>query len=200
MNTRIDYLYRDSENYKVYNSVIVPGTFTDAQKKAIVDSLDGDLFVPNAVGFPEKRFDYWDDESDSGCFEFCLFEETLDTRTIDLLPEEIVTAFQRNKGKWAQLATERFTELSQEWKEIANRPIPGSESKPKFGVLVAAQNEFCFVTKIYPNNYAEWLSGEPAKMWDSRCAAKEIASGLCANGTPAMVVEVPSNWAKLKNF
>ena len=53
--TRINYLYRDADNYKKYNSVVVPGVFTEDEKQRIIDSLDGVYFVPDAVGFPEDK-------------------------------------------------------------------------------------------------------------------------------------------------
>ena len=40
MNTRISYLYRDAGNYKKHNEVVVPGTFTPKQIKAITGCLD----------------------------------------------------------------------------------------------------------------------------------------------------------------
>lgn len=40
MNTRISYLYRDASNYKKHNEVVVPGTFTPEQIKAITGCLD----------------------------------------------------------------------------------------------------------------------------------------------------------------
>lgn len=35
MNTRISYLYRDADNYKVLNSCVVEGEVTEEQKKTI---------------------------------------------------------------------------------------------------------------------------------------------------------------------
>ena len=40
-NTRINYLYRDASNYKKYNEVIIPGTFTEEQIHTFELSEDG---------------------------------------------------------------------------------------------------------------------------------------------------------------
>lgn len=47
MNTRILYLYRDADNYKVPNSCVVEGEVTEDQKNSILSSLDdGCYFIP----------------------------------------------------------------------------------------------------------------------------------------------------------
>jgi len=60
LNTKIEYLYRDASNYKVYNECVVKGIVTAEQRKEIVDCLnEGEYFIPSQVGLPEKRFDDW---------------------------------------------------------------------------------------------------------------------------------------------
>jgi hypothetical protein len=49
-NTRIDYLYRDAGNYKVYDSIIVAGVLTEQEQKDLHDALDSDCFIPEQVG------------------------------------------------------------------------------------------------------------------------------------------------------
>ena len=41
MNTKIEYLYRDADNYKVWNTCVVCGEITEQQKETIINSLDG---------------------------------------------------------------------------------------------------------------------------------------------------------------
>lgn len=73
--------------------------------------------------------------------------------------------------------------------------------KKKYGVLVVCENGFHFVTRTnLENKSAEWMPGEPVQTWASRRYAAVIASGLHHNGTPAMVVEVPSYLTDIKDF
>ena len=39
-NTRIDYLYRDADNYKRDNTCVVAGAITEEQQAIVLDSLD----------------------------------------------------------------------------------------------------------------------------------------------------------------
>ena len=70
LNTRINYLYRDADNYKMHNSCVVSGEITEAQAIEIMSCLDsGEYFIPRQVGLPEKRFDRLDEETDHCWFE-----------------------------------------------------------------------------------------------------------------------------------
>lgn len=40
MNTRICYLYRDSDNYKVHNMCVIHGELTDSQIDQILECCD----------------------------------------------------------------------------------------------------------------------------------------------------------------
>ncbi|MBP3585213.1 MAG: hypothetical protein J6J59_05960 [Peptococcaceae bacterium] len=69
LNTKIEYLYRDASNYKIYNECVVKGILTAEQREEIVDCLsEGEYFIPSQVGLPEKRFDDWT-EDDHPWFE-----------------------------------------------------------------------------------------------------------------------------------
>lgn len=51
MNTKIHYLYRDADNYKVHNSCVIKGVLTPAQIDIILGCCDaGEYFIPNQVG------------------------------------------------------------------------------------------------------------------------------------------------------
>lgn len=114
MNTRINYLYRDADNYKMPNSCIVAGKITPEQIDTIISTLDdGEYFIPRLVGLPEKKFDTYDPQSDHPFFELGpdSFEPTKARATIDLTVEALVEAFTRQKGKWHCIEPERALEL-----------------------------------------------------------------------------------------
>ena len=94
-STCIGYLYRDGSNYKVPNKVIVPGRYTDEQIKTIINCLDdGMYFIPDKVGFPEKKFDT-ETEDDHPWFE-------LDELDFEESPEEVVDLFLAAKDHWEE--------------------------------------------------------------------------------------------------
>ena len=56
MNTKISYLYRDADNYKVYNECIVQGEISEEQIRQILDCCDmGEYFIPQQVGCPKEN-------------------------------------------------------------------------------------------------------------------------------------------------
>ena len=78
MNTKINYLYRDASNYKVYNQVIVAGEITPEHLRRIADTLDeGEYFIPSVVGLPEKKFETQTDD-DHLWFEWEIDDEDFD--------------------------------------------------------------------------------------------------------------------------
>ena len=140
LNSLISYLYRDSDNYKVHNVCIINGLLTSEQQQRILDCLhEGEWFIPNAVGLPEKRFDTWDDQSDHPWFELdeYSFETTHGNPTVDVTPAGLVKAFEACKGKWqkfecdaiARLAPMVVSELIQEATERSG----GQEIGQSFG-------------------------------------------------------------------
>lgn len=69
MNTKLNYLYRDADNYKMPNSCVVIGEISEAQIAEVISCLDcGEYFIPQQVGLPEKRFDRFDEEVDQCWF------------------------------------------------------------------------------------------------------------------------------------
>lgn len=103
-STCIGYLYRDGSNYKVPNNVIVPGRYTDEQIKTIINCLDdGMYFIPDKVGFPEKKFDT-ETEDDHPWFELDAldFEDSAEAPQIDKSPEEVVDLFLAAKDHWEE--------------------------------------------------------------------------------------------------
>lgn len=61
----------------------------------------------------------------------------------------------------------------------------------KYAILVDCGTSFRFVTQILISNAAEWNAEQKALLFASKVRASDIATGLCWNGYPAMVVEVP---------
>ena len=101
MNTRINYLYRDADNYKMPQCCILSGGLTYEKEKEILNCLEsGEYFIPRQVGLPEKRFDRYDPAVDHCWFEwdgFCLTEAP---STIALSVEELLNNFRAAKGNW----------------------------------------------------------------------------------------------------
>ena len=103
MNTKINYLYRDADNYKVHNECVVQGTISAEQIAVVLECLDeGEYFIPHLVGLPEKRFDTFDPQVDHPYFELSedSFEETMEPATVEVQVDELVSAFLCCKGKW----------------------------------------------------------------------------------------------------
>lgn len=113
MNTKISYLYRDADNYKVYNECIVPGVLTQEQEEAILDSRhDGEWFIPSLVGLPGKDFtslgyDY-DEEVDHPWFELDDdgFQKTTASPTVSVTAQELAGAFLACRDKWETISRE----------------------------------------------------------------------------------------------
>lgn len=105
-NTKINYLYRDACNYKVYNECVVEGTITEEQQKMILECLDeGEYFIPSKVGLPEEKFGTEDDpDVDHEWFELGEgdFSRTFENPTVSITANELVQAFLRCKDKWVE--------------------------------------------------------------------------------------------------
>ena len=114
MNTKINYLYRDADNYKVHNECVVQGTISAERIAVVLECLDeGEYFIPHLVGLPEKRFDTFDPQVDHPYFELSedSFEETMEPATVEVKADELVSAFLNCKGKWEQIDPDRTMEL-----------------------------------------------------------------------------------------
>lgn len=114
MNTKIEYLYRDADNYKAYNSCVISGELTQDQIDTLVDCLmDGEYFVPRMVGLPEKKFETYAPETDHPYFELdenC-FTPTDAAATVRVTAAELVDSFMKQKGKWHFIERDRALEL-----------------------------------------------------------------------------------------
>lgn len=105
MNTKINYLYRDASNYKVYHDEVVAGEISEEQKAAILDSLDcGEYFIPGAVGLPGGQFEVFEPMEDHPWFELEreAFKETHEAPTVEMTTAELAESFAKCKGRWMQ--------------------------------------------------------------------------------------------------
>ncbi len=103
MNTKISYLYRDANNYKVHNECVIEGELTEQQIETIMDCCDcGEYFIPGQVGMPERKFDEYDSEADHCWFELSRdgFEQTSRPADISLTAEQLVSNFSACKDNW----------------------------------------------------------------------------------------------------
>jgi len=149
VNTKISYLYRDADNYKVWNDCIIPGVLTKEQQAMILGCLDeGEYFIPSLVGLPEKTFTdlgySYDEQADHPWFELgeASFERTTAPATVKITPEELVSAFCQRKDHW--LASDVSLSLDspiQGW-YLTRYPTddcgPDINSKVSFGMIFDA--------------------------------------------------------------
>ena len=111
MNTRISYLYRDADNYKVHNVCVINGELTDDQIDQILECCDmGEYFIPSQVGLPERKFEEIDSERDHCWFELNRdgFEPCDQEADTSLTAEQLTAIFQDCPSIWVDdLAPER---------------------------------------------------------------------------------------------
>lgn len=56
MNTRVEYLYRDADNYKQFAWVVLGGEITPEERAHITAALnDGEFFIPSQVGLEDLQ-------------------------------------------------------------------------------------------------------------------------------------------------
>lgn len=102
-STKVSYLYRDADNYKVHNEVVLAGEISEEQIEEIIASLNlGEYFIPGMVGLPAERFSTYDPEADHDWFElgYESFESTEQRPTVPMSVEELVDAFRSIRGDW----------------------------------------------------------------------------------------------------
>lgn len=100
-NTRLNYMYRDANNYKTWNSVVLSGTMTDEMfeemKKCCEDGRK--LFIPEQLGLELLR-DWSTTEDDHPYAELLEYELVPDKQTADMTVEELLEKFRKAKGNW----------------------------------------------------------------------------------------------------
>ena len=91
INTKIEYLYRDADNYKQYNSVIFSGAIPSLSIDSLADRLDeGKYFIPSRLGLEDlqhRMVDGYNPSVDHPYHELVeiveVHEPVTDTRSID---------------------------------------------------------------------------------------------------------------------
>ena len=99
MNTKISYLYRDADNYKVGNTAVVAGEISEEDRQYIFGHCldDDEWFIPHKVGLPEKTFAdlgyKYDADADHPYFELESMELTDEQPTVNVTAEQLVERF-----------------------------------------------------------------------------------------------------------
>lgn len=116
-NTRLNYLYRDAGNWKVWQDVVLPGRMTDEIYQELVSCCeDGrELFIPEQVGLDLIR-EWETTEDDHPYCELGDFEIVNDSPTTDMTIEELLDNFRKAKDNWRPEDYEPEIYES-EWKE-----------------------------------------------------------------------------------
>lgn len=114
-NTRIEYLYRDADNYKCHNAVVIPGTMSREQIVRLMACLDeGEYFIPEQVGLPANDMQSlgysYDEQSDHPWFQLYAsgIVPTAQAPTEDVDPEALVVRFEKAaKDGWDESLGDR---------------------------------------------------------------------------------------------
>lgn len=100
MNTQINYLYRDADNYKVWNSCIAEGEITAEDERMIRSKLvDGVYFIPQVVHLPVSKFVH-ETEADHPWFEWIGTEPTELAATVNLTIGDVAREFENSVWDW----------------------------------------------------------------------------------------------------
>lgn len=159
MNTKIHYLYRDADNYKVHNSCVIKGVLTPEQINVILSCCDaGEYFIPNQVGLPERKFEKIDPQVDH-----CWFELTRDDFEYTDQPANVMyktTAYGENVYSWLVIVdkNETFTVATAE-ANIAQASATAEEVKQSYDVNetgVVDINDAQLTYDIYSGKYTDF--------------------------------------------
>jgi hypothetical protein len=104
MNTKISYTYRDVNNYKQHEEIIVSGTVVMAElQSCCAHEISGsDDFLPEQVGLNALQSRM----IDGACSDQdCVWHELTDAEPTEedagwISAEDLLAAFRRAKGKW----------------------------------------------------------------------------------------------------
>lgn len=158
-NTRLAYLYRDADNYKVRHEVVFAGQMSEDEKMRIIASLeDGEYFFPGPLGLNDERFGS-ETEADHPFFEFCYFEETPDKPTTNISIAEIVKRFEDNAHLWKDYETSADdVELNDENDIKLASSNPDEDLSPRAKALLFETLEL-FRNEIAPK-FSDWKDAD----------------------------------------
>jgi len=110
MNTRFEYMYRDGQNYKQYNEVVIKGEFTLDQLRPHL--YEGEFFMPSEVGLDDLQ-EYPYRNCDHVWHQLVSAEPTEDAPTAEVDADELVAGFRKAGAlKWeTALVDERMMEI-----------------------------------------------------------------------------------------
>lgn len=158
-NTRLAYLYRDADNYKVRHEVVFAGQMSEDEKMRIIASLeDGEYFFPGPLGLNDERFGS-ETEADHPFFEFCYFEETPNKPTTNISIAEIVKRFEDNAHLWKDYETSADdVELNDENDIKLASSNPDEDLSPRAKALLFETLEL-FHKEIAPK-FSDWKDAD----------------------------------------
>lgn len=100
MNTLISYVYRDGNNYKQGEFLVVPG---EMDKNAVFDCCDeGEYFIPGQVGLPElqPQMTSFPSAADHVWHELEDIELTEEEPNAKMTAEDLEKRFEEAKDNW----------------------------------------------------------------------------------------------------
>src|SRR5512142_2646312 len=105
MNTLLNYLYRDADNYKEWGSIIFGGAITDNLRNRFVRGLEGaEFFIADQIRVPELFPDTWPIYVADHCWhEFSDFEsiaEAPNDRFSRTIEEFVIEVERANADGW----------------------------------------------------------------------------------------------------
>lgn len=158
-NTRLAYLYRDADNFKVRHEVVFAGQMSEDEKMRIIASLEaGEYFFPGPLGLNDERFGS-ETEADHPFFEFCYFEETTHKPTTDIAIAEIVKRFEDNAHLWKDYETSADdVELNDETDIKLASSNPDEDLSPRAKALLFETLEL-FRKEIAPK-FSDWKDAD----------------------------------------
>lgn len=97
VNTELYYMYRDADNYKQYECVVLRGVLCESDVQKIFSSLDEDGgFVPSAVGLDDlqdRNVNGWQNNVDHPFHEILTLKSTRRKPTTDMTVLDFLNRF-----------------------------------------------------------------------------------------------------------
>jgi len=113
MNTRIEYMYRDGENFKEHYSVVLGGEISKEDVEAILKDLPaGEGFIPGVVGLPSLEPEDADNDIDGPWHEILSIEPTEKTPDTCVSASEACAILKSTtREQWEAAAAGKYEEM-----------------------------------------------------------------------------------------